>query len=81
ELEAPIVQSAGIRAVIFADAGNAYDDGEDHRANPRGLDDRRFELEVEDHLLVSADDELARRRVRLENVGDVARRPGVDVRF
>ncbi|MEO1483891.1 MAG: outer membrane protein assembly factor BamA [Myxococcota bacterium] len=28
ELEAPIVQSAGIRAVIFADAGNAYDDGE-----------------------------------------------------
>lgn len=28
ELEMPIVQSAGIRAVVFADAGNAYDDAE-----------------------------------------------------
>lgn len=28
ELEAPIIASAGIRAVIFADAGNAFDDSE-----------------------------------------------------
>lgn len=28
ELEAPIIPSAGIRGVIFADAGNAYDDAE-----------------------------------------------------